>query len=192
MVDHRDSFVHNLASYFRECGVDLTTLRPEAARRVLREVERGQLAAPDLLILSPGPGCPSEFGIADTLALAEASNLAVFGVCLGLQGMVEYFGGSLRQLSVPVHGKASSITHASSGLFAGIDSPFKAGRYHSLVADELPSCLRVTARSEDGEVMAIEHENLAMAAVQFHPESILTTSGHDLLRNFLQNISMAY
>lgn len=191
MVDHKDSFVHNLASYFKECGADVTTLRSAAARDSLRRVESRELEPPDLLILSPGPGSPSQFGIVDTLALAEALSIPVFGVCLGLQGMVEYFGGTLTLSGAPMHGKASTLTHDSSALFAGIGNPFVAGRYHSLVVNELPSCLRVTARSEDGTVMAVEHESLAMAAVQFHPESIMTLAegtGKKLVANVLATL----
>ena len=180
MVDHRDSFVHNLASYFRECGVELMTLRPEGARKSLRQ------CPPDLLILSPGPSHPSTFAMTATLNLAQELDVPVFGVCLGLQGMVEYFGGSLRQLERPMHGKGSEVTHDGSSLFTGIESPFLAGRYHSLVADRLPECLKVTARSDDGEVMAIEHVTKAMSAVQFHPESIMTLSG-DAGRKLIAN-----
>lgn len=185
MVDHRDSFVHNLASYFRECGVELVTLRPEAARKSLRE------RTPDLLILSPGPSEPQTFAMNQTLGLAQELGVPVFGVCLGLQGMVEYFGGSLRQLERPMHGKGSEVAHDESSLFRGIRSPFIAGRYHSLVADELPECLRVTARSDDGEVMAIEHKTLMMSAVQFHPESIMTLAedaGRRLIANAIDTL----
>ena len=185
MVDHRDSFVHNLASYFRECGVELITLRPDAARKSLRE------CAPDLLVLSPGPSQPQAFAMSETLGLAEELGVPVFGVCLGLQGMVEYFGGSLRQLDRPMHGKGSEVAHDESSLFNGIKSPFIAGRYHSLVADELPECLRVTARSDDGEVMAIEHKTLMMSAVQFHPESIMTLAedaGRRLIANAIDTL----
>jgi anthranilate synthase len=171
MVDHRDSFVHNLAHYFREAGVDLITLRPEAARAELRQHK------PDLLILSPGPGRPEDFQMNETLSCAQEFGVPVFGVCLGLQGMVEYFGGSLRQLPVPMHGKGSLVDHEDSAVFEGVPSPFRAGRYHSLVADRVPASLRVIASSDDGEVMAVEHETLPFCAVQFHPESILSLEG---------------
>lgn len=115
----------------------------------------------------------------------------MFGVCLGLQGMVEYFDGSLRQLERPKHGQRSEVAHDESSLFKGIKSPFIAGRYHSLVADEQPECLRVTARSDDGEVMAIEHKTLMMSAVQFHPESIMTLAedaGRRLIANAIDTL----
>lgn len=127
----------------------------------------------------------------ETLGLAQELGVPVFGVCLGLQGMVEYFGGSLRQLDRPMHGKGSEVAHDESSLFNGIKSPFIAGRYHSLVADELPECLRVTARSDDGEVMAIEHKTLMMSAVQFHPESIMTLAedaGRRLIANAIDTL----
>lgn len=178
MVDHQDSFVHNLASYFRKGGVALTTLRPDAARQVLEKMVKNEAAeTPDILILSPGPGRPADFDVAGTLSLAEAAGLPVFGVCLGLQGIVEFYGGSLRQLESPMHGKCSPVTHDGSALFSGIAPSFNAGRYHSLVAEHLPSCLRVTARSDDGEVMGIAHTSLPICALQFHPESIMTLEG---------------
>lgn len=180
MVDHQDSFVHNLAAYFRQCGVELLTLRPPQARAYLREHN------PDLLILSPGPGQPSDFAMAETLGLAQDRGVPVFGVCLGLQGMVEYFGGQLAQLDYPMHGKESLLHHEGSPLFAGIEPAFRAGRYHSLVATRVPDCLRVTAESEDGRVMAIEHRELPFWAVQFHPESIMSLqqqAGQRLVEN---------
>ncbi len=189
MVDHRDSFVHNLGSYFRECGLELMTLRPEDARSMLRKPEG---IKPDLIILSPGPGSPSQFAVAETVAIAVELGIPVFGVCLGLQGIVEYFGGKLTQLSSPMHGKDSLINHSGSALFAEMANPFKAGRYHSLIAESVPACLRVTARSvDDGAVMAVEHESLPVSAVQFHPESILSLegeAGRRLIKNALATL----
>ncbi|MEX2469892.1 MAG: chorismate-binding protein, partial [Pseudohongiellaceae bacterium] len=184
MVDHRDSFVHNLASYFRQCGVELTTLRPEPARRYLAE------RRPDLVILSPGPGRPADFALQDTIALALQQHCSVFGVCLGLQGVVEYFGGSLRILDPPMHGKPSAILHQGTALFAGIEPRFDAGRYHSLVADSVGSELRVSASTEAGEVMAVEHERLPVSAVQFHPESIMSLGGEAGMR-LIENVVRA-
>jgi anthranilate synthase len=128
------------------------------------------------VVLSPGPGTPADFRVADTLAAAVARGLPVFGVCLGLQGLVEYCGGTLATLPYPVHGKASRIRVLGGRLFAGLPSEFRAGRYHSLYAvrETLPATLEVTAESDDGIVMAVEHRALPLAAVQFHPESILT------------------
>ncbi len=185
MVDHQDSFVHNLASYFRCCGVELITLRPEAARDYIRQHEL------DLVVLSPGPSRPRDFAMTETIEAALAANLPLFGVCLGLQGIVEYFGGSLAALDYPVHGKPSQIRHEDSALFRGLETPFTAGRYHSLVAREVPRCLRVTARSVDFQVMAVEHEQLPVAAVQFHPESILSLdagAGMRLIANVLNHL----
>jgi len=180
MVDHRDSFVHNLASYFREHGVQLQTLRPALAR------QRLQSEAFDLVILSPGPGRPDDFGLRETLALCEQKRVPVFGVCLGLQGIVEYFGGELGVLDVPMHGKPSTVQHNGGVLFADVPDRFTAGRYHSLHARRVPDCLQVTASTEDGVVMAVEHRTLPMLAVQFHPESILSldhNAGQRLVAN---------
>lgn len=182
MVDHQDSFVHNLASYFRQCGVEVITLRPAAARRYLAA------HSVDLVILSPGPSTPSHFAMQETIAAALKKSLPIFGVCLGLQGLVEYFGGELKELGYPMHGKQSAVTHDGSALFAGLEETFAAGRYHSLVAKTVPDCLEVTARTEDGEVMAIQHRTLPIQAVQFHPESIMSLNdgaGHALVRNMV-------
>jgi len=186
MVDHQDSFVHNLASYFRQCGVELITLRPEAARKYLEE------QTVDLVILSPGPSAPSHFDMQATIAAALNKSLPVFGVCLGLQGLVEYFGGSLEELDYPMHGKQSEVNHDGSELFAGIESSFSAGRYHSLVAKSVPECLLVTAKTDDDKVMAIRHESLPIQAVQFHPESIMSLgngAGHTLIRNMVRLVA---
>ena len=176
MIDHQDSFVHNLAAYFRQCGVELITLRPAAARKYL-------LQHPvDMVVLSPGPSTPSKFQMSDTISLCLDKNIAIFGVCLGLQGLVEYFGGTLSQLDYPMHGKASIITHHDSPLFTGIEKSFNAGRYHSLIAQNVPDCLSVSAFSANDVVMAIEHRSLPVAAVQFHPESLLSLENEMGLR----------
>ena len=175
MVDHRDSFAHCLADYLRQTGARVSTYRAGSHLAVLER------ESPDLLVLSPGPGRPEDFGMKATLAQAERLGLPVFGVCLGLQGLVEYYGGRLDVLDVPVHGKPSRVrvTDASSRLFAGLPRAFEAGRYHSLHADpaHMPAELAVTARTDDGVVMAVEHRELPIAAVQFHPESIMTAAG---------------
>jgi len=170
LVDHQDSFVHTLANYLRQTGAEVVTWRagfPHAALDALR---------PDLVVLSPGPGSPADFDVSGTLAALAARQLPVFGVCLGLQGMVEHFGGELGVLGYPVHGKHSWIEVRGGRLWDGMPKRFRAGRYHSLYAlrEALPAELRITAESDDGVVMAIEHERLPVAAVQFHPESILT------------------
>ena len=171
LVDHEDSFVHTLANYLRQTGASVETLRPEPARRMLQQ------EAPDLVVLSPGPGRPEDFGTAETIALVLAKDVPLFGVCLGLQAVAEYFGGRLDQLDEPVHGKPSDVTVQGSALFQGLPQRFRVGRYHSLYARRasLPDdLLAVTAETDDGVVMALEHRARPIAAVQFHPESILS------------------
>ena len=170
LVDHQDSFVHTLANYLRQTGAEVVTWRsgfPHADLDVLR---------PDLVVLSPGPGNPSDFDVSGTLAALRQRGLPAFGVCLGLQGLVEHFGGKLGVLDYPMHGKPSWITTSGGALFEGLPKRFRAGRYHSLYAlrDVLPAELRITAETDDGVVMAVEHAREPLAAVQFHPESILT------------------
>jgi len=173
LVDHLDSFVHTLGNYFRAAGVEVSTWRAP-----LRE---GELAASDaeLVLLSPGPGRPSDYDMASSIRQAIEAGLPAFGVCLGLQGLVEYFGGTLAQLDYPMHGKSSACQVLGGQLFDGLPERFDVGRYHSLVADPatLPDCLEVTARTDDGVIMAVEHRTLPLAAVQFHPESIMMLGG---------------
>jgi anthranilate synthase len=178
LVDHQDSFVHTLANYIRQTGAEVTTLRAGFPASVLDELR------PHLVVLSPGPGRPRDFDVSATLAAAIARRLPVFGVCLGLQGLVEHFGGELGVLASPMHGKASSIHVLGGRIFEGLPREFTAGRYHSLFAltETLPSALRVTAETEDGVVMAVEHAELALDAVQFHPESIMSLGGEIGLR----------
>jgi anthranilate synthase len=173
LVDHHDSFVHTLANYLRQTGAQVTTLR---AGFDAEEMDR---IAPDLVVLSPGPGSPSEFKLSTTITQALERNIPIFGVCLGLQGIVEHFGGSLGVLDYPMHGKPSLIRCVDSPLFDGIETPFRAGRYHSLFAkrEVLPDVLKVTAETDDGVVMAVEHKHLPIAAVQFHPESLMSLAG---------------
>ena len=173
MVDHQDSFVHTLAAYLRETGATVVTLRAGFSPERIDEI------APDLVVLSPGPGTPSDFGVAETIGAALDRGLPLFGVCLGLQGIVEYFGGRLGTLDYPMHGKPSEIRWRGGRLLTDLPERFEAGRYHSLFGarESLPECLVVTADTADGVVMAIEHRTLPVAAVQFHPESILTLGG---------------
>ena len=172
MVDCEDSFVLTLADYLRQTGAQLVTLRHGLAGKALDEKEW------DLIVLSPGPGRPEQFGVPDLVRRAVAKRLPVFGVCLGLQGIVEAFGGRLGTLPVPYHGKSSlvQVTDAKSGLFKGLPESFPVGRYHSLYAapDLMPDTLAVTARTEDGVIMAVEHKTLPVWGVQFHPESIMS------------------
>lgn len=190
LADHQDSFVHTLADYLRQTGADVVTYRAGFGAALLDEVR------PDLLVLSPGPGRPADFGMSALLDAALERRLPVFGVCLGLQGIVEHLGGTLATLDVPVHGKPSEIALVDGGgtVFAGLPARVTAGRYHSLYADEaaLPPELRVTARTGDGVVMAVEHRELPLAAVQFHPESVMTTAGgtgHTLIGNVVSGLA---
>jgi anthranilate synthase len=171
LVDHEDSFVHTLAGYLRAAGAEVATMRAALAREALREGR-----AVDLLVLSPGPGRPSDFAMGETLALALDRDLPMFGVCLGLQGMVEHFGGALDVLVRPMHGKPSEVRVLGGRLLSGLPDRFTVGRYHSLHARRagFPDALRVTAETEDGVIMAIEHATRPIAAVQFHPESVMT------------------
>jgi anthranilate synthase len=171
MVDHQDSFVHTLSGYFQQCGARVVTVRPARVREMMDTLR------PGLVVLSPGPGRPDDARMRDTLRLCVERGVPVFGVCLGLQGIVEYFGGSLRTLAYPMHGKQSELASAEGFLFDGIEQPVRVGRYHSLVADRMPEVLEVCARTADGCVMAVRHRELAIAAVQFHPESILSLQG---------------
>ena len=186
LVDHMDSFVHTLGNYLRQTGAAVTTQR---AGFPLEDLSR---LRPDLLVLSPGPGIPSDFAISDTIEAALALEIPIFGVCLGLQAVVEFFGGTLNQLVTPMHGKASPIQVNGGRLFAGLPLEFRAGRYHSLYArkDAIPDSLEVTATSADDDVvMAVEHKSLPINAVQFHPESIMSFDdeiGLRLVRNAVE------
>lgn len=186
LVDHEDSFVHTLAGYLRAAGAQAVTYRSGFDGALLdRE-------APDLVVLSPGPGTPAQFGVSRTLALALERGLPVFGVCLGLQGIVEHFGGRLGRLAEPMHGKPSEIAvDTADPLFIGLPRRLTVGRYHSLHALALPPCLRPTARSDDGVVMALRHATLPVAAVQFHPESLLTlkdAAGARMIANLFREL----
>ncbi len=179
LVDHQDSFVHTLANYIRQTGADVMTVRSEYALTYLQKQDY------DLVLLSPGPGRPDDFNLSQTIEAVLAKGAPLFGVCLGLQGIVEYFGGQLDVLDYPMHGKASTIDVVqATGLFAGFDTSFIAGRYHSLYArrEYLPDVLEVTAVSQDGIVMAVSHKTLPIYAVQFHPETILTLTKQAGLR----------
>jgi anthranilate synthase len=190
LVDHQDSFVHTLANYFRQTGAEVVTLR--AGEAVYAELAQ---RTPDLMVLSPGPGRPSDFDLSGTISAALERRIPLFGVCLGLQGIVEHFGGALDVLHRPMHGKPSPIRVFGGGpLFDGLPAEFEAGRYHSLYArrESLPAQLRETAASDDGVIMAVEHVELPIAAVQFHPESILTLAGDTglrLIRNVVTTLS---
>lgn len=186
LVDHRDSFALMLADYFRQTGAEVITLRPEPAREAMARLQ------PDLVVLSPGPGRPEDFNLSATIAAALQQQVPIFGVCLGLQGLVEHFGGKLGRLDLPMHGRATTMSASGGKLFAGLPQEFQAGRYHSLYGAVIPDDLVVTARSDDGIVMAVEHRTLPIGAVQFHPESLMTLQddiGHRLLDNVMRMAS---
>jgi anthranilate synthase len=173
LVDHDDCFIHTLANYARQTGATVVTYRTGFPLGLLQEVR------PDMILISPGPGRPSDFGINALVHAAIDLGIPVFGVCLGLQGIVEAFGGELGVLDYPMHGKPSQITNTGQGIFEGLPETFAVGRYHSLYAkrDKLPSCFEITAESDDGVIMGIRHKQLPIEAVQFHPESILSAAG---------------
>lgn len=185
LIDHQDSFVHTLANYMRQTGAKVSTIRFDKALSYLQEKKY------DLVVLSPGPGKPSDFNLSKTIETVVAQRIPLFGVCLGLQGIVEHFGGVLDVLDYPMHGKSSIIKVVQpSSLFANLGDQFKAGRYHSLHArkNTIPKELQVTALSDDGIVMAISHHQLPIHAVQFHPETILSLvnqAGLNIITNLM-------
>ncbi|HYV61550.1 MAG TPA: anthranilate synthase component I [Bryobacteraceae bacterium] len=183
LVDNEDCFIHTLANYARQTGAEVVTYRAGFPLEMIEKL------APSLILVSPGPGRPEDFGVPALVRHAVKLEIPVFGVCLGLQGMVEAFGGELGVLDYPMHGKPSTVTHRGVGIFEGLPQTFRVGRYHSLFAvrDRLPSCLEVTAESEDGIIMGVRHRELPMEAVQFHPESILTLEGDCGLR-LMENV----
>ncbi|RWD60326.1 MAG: anthranilate synthase [Mesorhizobium sp.] len=184
LVDHEDSFVHTLANYFRQTGANVSTVRTPVPEEVFERLK------PDLVVLSPGPGTPKDFDCAATIKRARARDLPIFGVCLGLQALAEAYGGELRQLHIPMHGKPSRIRVSKPGIiFSGLPKEVTVGRYHSIFADpvRLPDGFVVTAETEDGIIMAFEHRKEPIAAVQFHPESIMTL-GHNAGMRIIENI----
>lgn len=184
LVDHEDSFVHTLANYFRQTGANVSTVRSPVPEEVFDRLK------PDLVVLSPGPGTPKDFDCAATIKKARARELPIFGVCLGLQALAEAYGGELRQLHIPMHGKPSRIRVSKPGIiFSGLPKEVTVGRYHSIFADpvRLPDDFIVTAETEDGIIMAFEHRKEPIAAVQFHPESIMTL-GHNAGMRIIENI----
>ncbi|OQM74498.1 anthranilate synthase [Manganibacter manganicus] len=184
LVDHEDSFVHTLANYFRQTGADVSTVRSPVADEMFDRLK------PDLVVLSPGPGTPKDFDCAATIRKARRRGLPIFGVCLGLQALAEAYGGELRQLAIPMHGKPSRIHVSKPGIvFSGLPGEVTVGRYHSIFADpaSLPKDFEITATSEDGTIMAFEHRKEPVAAVQFHPESIMSLGGDAGMR-MIENV----
>jgi anthranilate synthase/aminodeoxychorismate synthase-like glutamine amidotransferase len=182
VIDNYDSFVHNLARYFRQLGCETVVVRNDQI-----DVDQVKKLSPQAIVLSPGPCTPDLAGCSIELVKTFAGQIPILGICLGHQAIVEALGGTIVLANEPVHGRQSSVLHTGSKMFTGIRSPFIAGRYHSLVAkhDNLPAALRVTAKTEDGTIMAVEHHDWPTVGIQFHPESILTQCGYQLLINFL-------
>ena len=183
VIDSYDSFVYNLVQYLGELGAD-----PVVVRNDELTVDQALELNPDAVLLSPGPGRPEDAGIlCDVIPAFGERGTPVLGVCLGHQAIGHVFGGTIERAPHLMHGKTSHIEHQGAGVFAGLPSPLTATRYHSLVIapDTVPDCLEVTATTDDGIIMGVRHTTLPIEGVQFHPESILTAAGHDLLKNFL-------
>ncbi len=181
-IDNFDSFTYNLVDDFCKRGCDAKVYRADTSLDQLKAIAAEY--QPDLLLLSPGPGNPQSSGVSMPALDAFKGQLPIFGVCLGLQVIVEYFGGKVGHAPEPMHGKPSRVTHQNKGVFAGLENPLQAGRYHSLVGTELPDCLEVTADFE-GIVMGVQHKTMSIHGVQFHPESILTPAGGRIIENML-------
>lgn len=183
LIDNYDSFVHNLARFLQELGCETQIVRNDAIT-----VDEVREMNPQAIVLSPGPCTPAEAGICEDLVRQLGSSIPILGVCLGHQAIATASGGRIKRATVPVHGLTSEITHDGSALFDGIPNPLAVTRYHSLIVDEttLPESLTVTSRTADGIVMSLAHREWQVVGVQFHPESVLTERGHDLLGNFLK------
>jgi anthranilate synthase component II len=182
MIDNYDSFTYNLVQYMGELGAELEVYRNDQIS--IDEIER---LKPRKIVISPGPCTPSKAGISKEVIKHFAGRIPLLGVCLGHQSVVEAFGGEIIKAKKLMHGKTSMISHDGKTLFKDLPNPFEATRYHSLVVnrDTLPDCFEITAESDDGEIMGVRHKELAVEGVQFHPESILTVHGKDLLKNFI-------
>ena len=189
MIDNYDSFTYNLVQYLGELGADVRVFRNDQVT-----VEQIGELEPEKIVISPGPCTPNEAGVSIATIQAFAGKVPILGVCLGHQSIGQAFGGKIVHARSIMHGKTSMIHHNNVGVFSGLPDPFEATRYHSLVIEKesLPDCLEVTAWTEDSdigvdEIMGVRHKTLPIEGVQFHPESILTRSGHDMLRNFLNS-----
>ena len=181
MIDNYDSFTWNLVHLLEELGAEVEVFRNDAIT-----VEEARALRPDRLVVSPGPGRPTDAGVSIGLIRALGPRVPTLGVCLGHQAVVEAFGGTVGQARELLHGKASIVRHDGEGVFAGLPEEIEVGRYHSLAALDVPDALVVSARTDDGEVMAVRHRTHRIEGVQFHPESVLTPTGHALARNFLR------
>ena len=182
MIDNYDSFTYNLVQYLAEIGQEVEVVRNDKI-----SIEEINKLNPRYIVISPGPCTPNEAGISLELIEAFKGKIPILGVCLGHQSIGQAFGGKIVHAQTIMHGKTSKISHNNKGVFRGIKNPFIATRYHSLVIEKqtLPNCFDITAWTDDNEIMGIKHKELAIEGVQFHPESILSEYGHDLLKNFL-------
>lgn len=182
MIDNYDSFTFNLVQYFGELGEEVLVKRNDEISLV--DIEK---LAPARIVISPGPGAPREAGISVPLVEKFAGKIPILGVCLGHQSIGQAFGGRVVHAKTLMHGKTSQMTHTGVGVFAELPTPYRITRYHSLVIERetCPTCLEVTAWTDDGEIMGVRHRTMAVEGVQFHPESIMTEHGHALLKNFL-------
>ncbi|MEM7334180.1 MAG: aminodeoxychorismate/anthranilate synthase component II [Chloroflexota bacterium] len=182
MIDNYDSFTYNLVQYLGELGQEIEVRRNDQI--TLNEIREMN---PDHIFISPGPGEPDDGGVSLDVLREFGPNTPIFGVCLGHQCIGQVFGGKVVRAEHQMHGKTSPVTHDGQGVFTDIPSPFQATRYHSLIVEELPDTLEVTAQTADGEVMGVRHKTYPVVGVQFHPESILTEHGHQILQNFLDH-----
>lgn len=183
MIDNYDSFTFNLVQYFGELGVDVKVARNDQI--TLEEIES---SSPDWIVISPGPGTPEQAGVTLSVIKTFSGKIPILGVCLGHQSIAHAFGGVVTYAKTLMHGKTSMIEHDARGVFEGVPVPFMATRYHSLSVERetLPDCLEITAFTKDGEIMGLRHRDLSVEGVQFHPESILSEHGHQLLKNFIE------
>jgi anthranilate synthase/aminodeoxychorismate synthase-like glutamine amidotransferase len=181
MIDNYDSFTYNLVQYLAELGVEVRVARNDEIT-----VDQAQALAPRAIVISPGPSAPERAGISLELIRRLAGRVPILGVCLGHQAIGQAFGGKVVRAKRVMHGKVSNVRHDGEGVFRGLPADFKATRYHSLALEResLPSCLKITAESEDGEIMGLRHRSHAIEGVQFHPEALLTEHGHRMLQNF--------
>jgi 4-amino-4-deoxychorismate synthase (2-amino-4-deoxychorismate-forming) component II len=182
VIDNYDSFTYNLVQYLGELGEDIVVRRNDELS--LADIEA---SLPSRILISPGPGCPEDAGISLSLIVHFAGRIPILGVCLGHQAIGQAFGGRVVRASRVAHGKGSEIFHDNKSIFRNLRSPFRAGRYHSLIVERagLPACLEVSAETSDGVIMGLRHREQKIEGVQFHPESILTPEGKNLLTNFL-------
>ncbi len=183
MIDNYDSFTFNLVQYLAELGEEVAVFRNDQI-----SVAEAEALAPRAIVVSPGPSAPEHAGISIELIQRLAGRIPIFGVCLGHQAIGHAFGGRVVRAQRVMHGKTSRIRHDGAGVFSGIENHFVATRYHSLAVERatLPRCLKITAESEDGEIMGLRHQHLAVEGVQFHPEALLTEHGHRMLQNFIE------